>query len=39
MTRDQMEALETVAGAVAISATESDGFDRTTMVVTLFAER
>lgn len=36
MTRDQMEALETVAGAVAISATESDGFDRTTMVVTLF---
>ena len=39
MTRDQMEALETVAGAVAISATESDGFDRTTMVVTLFGER
>ena len=39
MTRDQMEALETVAGAIAISATESDGFDRTTMVVTLFAER
>ena len=38
MTRDQMEALETVAGAVAISATESDGFDRTTMAVTLFAE-
>ena len=36
MTRDQMEALETVAGAIAISATESDGFDRTTMVVTLF---
>ena len=39
MTRDQMEALETVAGAIAISATESDGFDRTTMVVTLFGER
>ena len=39
MTRDQMEALETVAGAVAISATESDGFDRTTMVVTLFGQR
>ena len=36
MTRSQMEALETVAGAVAVSATESDGFDRTTMVVTLF---
>ena len=36
LTRDQMEALETVAGAIAISATESDGFGRTTMVVTLF---
>ena len=36
MTRDQTEALETVAGAIAMSAAESDGFDRTTMVVTLF---
>ena len=36
MTRDQTDALETVAGAIAMSATESDGFDRTTMVLTLF---
>ena len=38
MTRDQMEALETVAGAIAITATESDGFARTTMVATLFGD-
>ena len=38
MTRDQIEALETVAGAIAMSGNQSDGLDRMTMAVTLFGE-
>ena len=38
MTRDQIEALETVAGAIAMSGSQSDGYDRMTMAVTLFGE-
>ena len=38
MTRDQIEALETVAGAIAMSGNQSDGYDRMTMAVTLFGE-
>lgn len=38
MTREQLEALETVAGAIAMSGSQTDGYDRATMVLTLFGE-